>query len=110
MRAALLVLLLASPALAKPYRAMVTNTAETTPGGHVEVGARYQGFILGTGRFGVNASNWHQVAASARWGIIDNLELDLQVEALIDWTPGSRATPYFGDIPLALHWTFLDRP
>lgn len=102
-------LVLASSAAAKPYRAMVTTTAETVPGGHVEVGARYQAFILGVGRTSVNASNWHQVAASARWGIIDNLELDLQLEALIDWSPAGRANAYFGDIPLALHWTFLDR-
>src|SRR5438132_1139886 len=95
---------------ARPYRAMETLTAETTPGGHVEVGARYQGFILGVGHFGVAASNWHQVAASARWGIIDGLELDLQLQALIDWTPGSLARPYFGDIPLGIHWTFIDRP
>lgn len=106
----LLLATFALPAFAKPYRAMVTHTASTTPGGHVEVGARYQGFILGVGRSGVNASNWHQVAASARWGIIDNLELDLQLEALIDWSPPGRANAYFGDIPLALHWTFLDRP
>ncbi|MBL8950058.1 MAG: hypothetical protein JNK82_04735 [Myxococcaceae bacterium] len=110
MRWLLLSCALASTAWAKPYRAMVTHTASTTPGGHVEVGARYQAFILGVGRTGVNASNWHQVAASARWGIIDNLELDLQVEALIDWSPGRLANVFFGDLPLALHWTFLDRP
>jgi hypothetical protein len=108
----LVLLLVALPVIAsaKPYRAMVTHTAATTPGGHVEVGARYQGFFLGVGRSGVNASNWHQVAASARWGIIDHLELDLQLEALVDWSPGGRANAYFGDIPLAIHWTFLDRP
>ncbi len=110
MRWLLLLCAVATSAGAKPYRAMVTQTAETTPGGHVEVGARYQGFILGAGRSGVSASNWHQVAGSARWGIIDHLELDLQLEALIDWSPGGLARAYFGDIPLAVHWTFFDRP
>jgi hypothetical protein len=65
---------------------------------------------LGVGHLGVAASNWHQVAASARWGIIDGLELDLQLQALVDWSPGGFAHAYFGDIPLGIHWTFVDRP
>jgi hypothetical protein len=107
----LTLVLAAGLARATPYRAIVTQTAETPPGGHVEVGARYQGFLFGVGHLGlVDASNWHQIAASARWGIIDHLELDVQIETLIDWTPGRLANAYFGDIPVALHWTFLDRP
>src|SRR5438128_10434184 len=104
MRLTFVVLTVSLAAYARPYRAMETLTAETTPGGHVEVGARYQGFFLGLGRLSVTASNWHQVAASARWGIIDGLELDLQPQALIDWTPGGFAHAYFGDIPLGIHW------
>src|SRR5262245_48991624 len=107
--AAMAVLASSLNAAARPYRAMETRTAESTPGGHVEVGVRYQGFILGVGRTSVEASNWHQVAATARWGIIDGLELELQLQTLIDWTPGHWARAYFGDIPLGLHWTFFDR-
>jgi hypothetical protein len=97
---------------AKPYRAIVVRTAETVPGAHIELGARYQGFLFGVGRFGVSASHWHQVAAHARWGIVDGLELELSAEVLIDWSPavGRFANVYFGDIPLGLQWTFLDRP
>lgn len=97
---------------ARPYRAMITRTAETTQKNHVEVGARYQGFWFGSGRLGVpRASTWHQVAAHARWGIIDGLELETQLEALIDFAPQSPpAQAYFGDIPIGLQWTFLERP
>jgi hypothetical protein len=105
-------LLFGLAAEAKPYRAIVVRTAETVPGAHVELGARYQGFLFGVGRFGVAASHWHQIAAHARWGIIDHLELELSAEALIDYSPavGRFANVYFGDIPLGLQWTFLDRP
>lgn len=97
---------------ARPYRAMVTRTAETTRKNHVEVGLRYQGFWFGSGRFGVpRASTYHQVAAHARWGIIDSLELETQVEALIDFAPDSPPTQlYFGDIPIGLQWIFFERP
>ena len=89
---------------ARPYRAMITRTAETTPANHVEVGLRYQGFWFGGGRREVpRASTWHQVAAHLRWGIIDGLELEAQLEALVDFSPESpEAHAYFGDIPIGL--------
>ncbi len=95
---------------ARPFRAMVTRTAETTPGGSVELGLRYQGFILGTGLGSrLSASPYHQLAAHARWGIIDNLELDAQIEGLAEFAPGfSGARVYFGDIPIGVQWTFLE--
>ncbi len=94
---------------ARPYRAMVTRTAETTNKNHVEVGLRYQGFWFGQGRAGLpRASTWHQVAAHVRWGIIEGLELETQVEALVDFSPGNPpAQAYFGDIPIGLQWTFF---
>jgi hypothetical protein len=97
----------------RPYRAIVNRTAETTPGGHVEVGVSYQGFLFGVGYPGFpDVLHWHQVAAHARWGIIDSVELDLQAEALISYSPspGARPEAYFGDIPLGVQWTFFDRP
>ncbi|MBS1149523.1 MAG: hypothetical protein H6Q89_1221 [Myxococcaceae bacterium] len=97
---------------ARPYRGMITRTAETTRKNHVEVGLRYQGFWFGAGRLGVpRASTWHQAAAHVRWGIIEGLELETQVEALIDFDPRSPpARAYFGDIPIGLQWTFFSRP
>lgn len=106
------VVLLPLLAEARPYRSMVVRTAETTRKNHLEVGLRYQGFWYGSGRAGrVSPSTWHQVAAHARWGIIDGLELETQVEALIDFAPSSpRASrTFFGDIPIGLQWTFFER-
>ena len=103
-------LLIPTAALARPYRAMVTRTAETTPGGNVEVGLRYQGFVFGGGRFGVLfPSSYHQLAAHARWGIIDHLELDVSIEALVNFSPLGPADIFFGDIPIGLQWTFIDK-
>ncbi len=100
--------LAALPAIAKPYRAMITRTAESTKGGNLEVGLRYQGFLLGTGPTStLNSSPWSQLAAHARLGITDHLELDTQLEALIRYVPrASTADVYFGDIPVGLQWTF----
>ncbi|MBK7861116.1 MAG: hypothetical protein IPJ65_21400 [Archangiaceae bacterium] len=112
-RLTLLLCVCALTAEARPYRAIVNRTAETTPGGHLELGASYQGFLFGVGHPGFpSVLHWHQVAAHARWGIIDGLELDLQAEALISYvpSPGVTAHAYFGDLPIGLQWTFLDRP
>lgn len=112
-RLAVLAALCCAPlAHAKPYRAIITRTAETVPGAHVEVGARYQGFLFGVGRSGVDASYWHQLALHGRWGIVDHLELEVQLEALIGFAfrSGERGSAYFGDIPVGLQWTFVDRP
>jgi hypothetical protein len=97
---------------AEPYRAMVTRTAETTKAGGLEVGLRYQGFVLGAGRpTSFSSSPWHQVAAHARFGILDNLELDTQVEALVNFVPGATTgNAYFGDIPIGLQWTLAEGP
>jgi hypothetical protein len=109
-RSVLLALVVSLCAQARPYRAMITRTAETTPANHVEVGLRYQGFLFGVGSGGPSASPWHQLAVHARWGIIHGLELETQIEGLIEGAPGSTPRPFFGDIPVGLQWTFLDRP
>jgi hypothetical protein len=108
--AACSILAMSGPALARPYRAMVTRTAESTKQRNLEVGLRYQGFLLGFGRpAGVTALPWHQVAAHARYGILDTLEIETQLEVLIEKQLGS---PYLalhlGDIPIGLQWTFID--
>src|SRR4051794_9050197 len=49
---AVLLLSLAMPMLAaqaRPYRAMVTRTTDTVKQGNLEIGLRYQGFVLGEG-------------------------------------------------------------
>jgi hypothetical protein len=97
---------IALPAVAKPYRAMVTRTAESTQGGNLEVGLRYQAFLLGSG---APASPWSQLAAHLRFGILDNLELETQVETLIR-SGVDTVDVYFGDIPIGLQWTFLEGP
>ncbi|MGQ0505749.1 MAG: hypothetical protein ACT4TC_10560 [Myxococcaceae bacterium] len=97
------------PALARPYRAMVVRTADTVKGGNLELGLRYQGFILGEGRPPTfRASPYHQLALHGRWGILRNLELETQLEGLLEVEPSSRPPQaYFGDIPIGIQWTFL---
>ncbi|MFY0571579.1 hypothetical protein ACN28E_48215 [Archangium lansingense] len=98
--------LLAPAAWAKPYRAMVTRTAETTRSGNMELGLRYQGF------FALDSDKslpYHQVSPSIRWGILDNLEANVYFEVLGLGMPGqSDFEIAFGDIPLGLQWTFLE--
>jgi hypothetical protein len=100
------VFLLASPVEAKPYRAMVTRTAETTRSGNLELGLRYQGF------FNLESERslpYQQLSPSIRWGILDNLEANVYFELLGLGTPGdSDFQLAFGDIPLGLQWTFLE--
>jgi Putative MetA-pathway of phenol degradation len=98
--------LLAPAAGAKPYRAMVTRTAETTRSGNLELGLRYQGF------FALDSERslpYHQLSPSIRWGILDNLEANVYFEVLGLGTPGQDGFRLaFGDIPLGLQWTFLE--
>jgi hypothetical protein len=99
-------LLLAAPAaLAKPYRAMVTRTAETTRAGNLEAGLRYQAFFT----LGEGPLPYQQLSPSVRFGILDNLEVNLYLEALALGIPGQPGFQVaFGDIPLGLQWTFLE--
>lgn len=113
MKRALIVVavLLAAGAQARPYRSMVTRTAASTPESRIEVGLRYQGFFLGTGRpEGAIASiPWHQVAAHVRYGILDSLEVETQLEVLLEKQPSEEIiTAHLGDIPLGLQWTFIN--
>ena len=98
--------LLAPSAWAKPYRAMVTRTAETTRSGNLELGLRYQGFFnLESER----ALPYQQLSPSIRWGILDNLEANVYFELLGLGLPGDNDFQLaFGDIPLGLQWTFLE--
>jgi hypothetical protein len=100
--------LAASRVEARPYRAMVTRTAETTKSGNLELGLRYQGFFA----LDLDESQpYHQVSPSLRFGIVDNLEANLYLEVLALGLPGQdEFVVAFGDIPLGLQWTFLETP
>jgi hypothetical protein len=102
------VFLAAAGVEAKPYRAMVTRTAETTKSGNLELGLRYQGFFA----LDLDESQpYHQVSPSLRFGIVDNLEANLYLEVLALGLPGQdEFVVEFGDIPLGLQWTFLETP
>jgi len=105
------VVLASVAAQARPYRAMVTRTAETGRGSTLEVGARYQGFLWGFGRpaGAVLSVPYHQIAGHARWTIVDNLELETQLELLVQKLPLSPDIRVFlGDIPIGLQWTFYE--
>ncbi|KFA87184.1 hypothetical protein Q664_49565 [Archangium violaceum Cb vi76] len=100
------VFLLASTVEAKPYRAMVTRTAETTRSGNLELGLRYQGFFALESE---RSLPYQQLSPSIRWGILDNLEANVYFEVLGLGLPGdSDFQLAFGDIPLGLQWTFLE--
>lgn len=102
------VVLSAAGVEAKPYRAMVTRTAETTKSGNLELGLRYQGFFA----LDLDESQpYHQVSPSLRFGIVNNLEANLYLEVLALGLPGEDEFKVaFGDIPLGLQWTFLETP
>ncbi|WP_164016821.1 hypothetical protein [Pyxidicoccus trucidator] len=98
--------LVASSARARPYRAMVTRTAETTKSGNLELGLRYQGF------FSLDfeeSQPYQQISPSLRFGILDNLEVNLFLEVLALGLPGEDEFELaFGDIPIGMQWTFLE--
>lgn len=97
-------LLAASTVYAKPYRVMVTRTAESVKGGNLELGLRYQGFFS----LATDVLPYQQLSPSVRLGIFDNLEFNMYLEVLALGLPGqSTFAIAFGDIPLALQWTFL---
>lgn len=110
MRTLLLVVALgcAFVAEARPFRAMVTRTAETTPPLHFELGLRYQAFFAGRGSGLFSPEDYHQLAPSLRLGLLPGLELNAGVEFLLVVPPGSTGlTAYLGDVPIGLQWTFL---
>ncbi len=108
-----LVALTSLPAAARPYRSMVARTAETTRPGNLELGLRYQGFFMLDAITGEGASAtslpYHQLSPTVRFGIVDNVEANLQLELLGLGMPGrSDMIIAFGDIPLGVQWTFLE--
>jgi hypothetical protein len=108
MKAILFVALLAVPlaADARPFRAMVTRTAETTNPSSLELGLRYQGFFAGRG---LSALPYHQLSPGIRFGVLEGLELDLYLDIMLLNFPGDPTfRGYIGDLPLGLQLTFID--
>jgi hypothetical protein len=91
---------------ARPFRAMVTRTAETTNPWNFELGLRYQGFFAGRG---LGALPYDQLSPGLRLGLLKGIELDAGVDFLLIDLPG---TPNFrallGDVPIGLQATFLE--
>lgn len=93
---------------AKPFRAMDTRTAVTTGPQNLELGARYQGFYGGDD---LNSLGYHQLTPSVRFGIVEQLELNLSFDVMLLTQRGSWGiSPYIGDLPLGLQFTFLSTP
>ncbi|HVE82837.1 MAG TPA: hypothetical protein VND93_08305 [Myxococcales bacterium] len=92
---------------ARPFRAMVTRTAETTSPAAIELGLRYQGFLSG---FGLLALPYHQLSLGVRAGLLDGLEINAYGDLMLLGFPGAPGfDAYLGDVPVGLQWTFLDR-
>jgi hypothetical protein len=105
---ATLTLALPHLAEARPYRSMITRTAETTSAGFMEFGLRYQGFMAGSGREDdviLESTPYHQLAAHLRYSLTSFLEIDTQVEVLADLSNVEEPVIYFGDIPIGLQLT-----
>lgn len=77
-----IVLLAVLEAEARPYRALHARTPRSTSEGKLELGLRYQGLFLGNGR-GFDPGNFHQLAATFRWGALDALELELEAPGIL---------------------------
>lgn len=93
---------------ARPFRAMGTRTAITTGPQHLEAGLRYQGFFGGDD---LDSLGYHQLTPSARFGIVKNLEVNLAFDVMLLTQRGSAVvSPYAGDAPLGLQFTFIDTP
>jgi hypothetical protein len=109
MRNALVVALLCLVPLvseARPFRAMVTRTAETTSPQHLELGLRSQGFYAGRG---LSALAYHQISPGVRFGIVDALELNFYLDVMVVSDKDFRGfDAYIGDIPIGLQYTFLE--
>lgn len=94
-----------STAEARPFRAMVTRTAETTDPANLELGLRYQGFYAGQS---LGALGYHQLSPGIRVGLLDDVELNLYLDLMLVSSGGSSLDSYLGDIPLGLQVTFLE--
>lgn len=93
---------------AKPFRAMDTRTAITTGPQNLELGARYQGFFGGDD---LNSLGYHQLTPSVRFGILEQLELNISFDVMLLTQRGSwGVNAYLGDLPVGLQFTFLDTP
>jgi len=106
--AVLAALLAAAPLAshARPFRAMVTRTAETTNPANLELGLRYQGFLAGQG---LQALPYHQLSLGVRFGLLEGLEVNAYGDFMLLGLPGSaQFDTYLGDVPVGLQWTFLD--
>ncbi|MCY1015726.1 transporter [Pyxidicoccus sp. MSG2] len=102
------VCLVAPRAQARPYRAIITRTAETTRSDNLELGLRYQGFFALDFE---ESQPYQQISPSLRFGILDNLEVNLYLELLALGLPGEDEFELaFGDIPVGLQWSFLKTP
>jgi hypothetical protein len=88
---------------ARPFRAMVTRTADTTE--NLELGLRYQGFLAGNS---LNALDYHQVSPGVRLGLLEDLELNVYFDLMVVGTGGGTFEAYLGDIPVGLQLTFLE--
>lgn len=94
------------PALAKPYRMMVTRTTETVRTTNLEGQLRYQGFFHTDFD---QSSPYHQLNLGLRFGLLDNLELNAGLELLALGMPGLTPLQFgFGDIPVGLQWTVFE--
>src|SRR5262245_50486478 len=96
-------------AQARPFRLINARTPRTSAGGDLEIGLRYQGMLAGDGD-GFDPRDFHQLAATLRWGIIDTLELEFEASAIIfhdDRNPGPvEVDP--GDLKLDLQARIVD--
>ena len=100
-----LLALAAAPALAKPYRVMVTRTTETVRSTHLEGNLRYQGFFHTDF---AQSEPYQQINLGLRFGILDNPEANLGLELMALGMPGITPVQVgFGDVPLGLQWTIL---
>ena len=79
-----MLLLLAAPASAEPYRLIQARSGRQAHGGNLELGLRYQGLIDGEGGDGEPIpDNFHQIAGTLRWGVFDRLELEAEASMIV---------------------------
>lgn len=95
---------------ARPYRAFNTRTPRSTQGGNLEIGMRYQGLLLGEGNGIVDPWDFHQLAATLRWGIVDALELDLEAGGLLFQNEAGDLEGALGDVRLAAQVQLVRSP
>lgn len=105
LKLSLLILAFAFPALARPFRAMVTRTAVTTGPQNLELGLRYQGYYGGDD---LNSVGHTQLSPGVRFGIVEKLELDIYFDLMLLHQRSSPLSVYAGDVPVGLQFTFLD--